>query len=303
MLAKKENQKHSIDAASLDTGKVLAMVKGVGRINQTGKREWIEDRLLNTILETGALELKPHSSAHLTWQVIEDQANEFVTLITQDGPHKTEPFIAELLNTGVSVDSIVLDLIPRIARKLGEQWESDSLSFTEITIATGRLQKLIYSLDHFFQETRAHAPTAHSIFVSASPGSHHTLGPLILSNYFTWAGWNVHSESRPTQAGIEALIASQKLTAIAITAIAISVADYDQLDQLPNLIQSIRNKSLNPEIIVLTGGSLYNSDAMSFGHIKADIKSNTPEEALHQLNRILNITTELGNTTNSAYHN
>ncbi len=297
MLAKKENQKQSIDTSSLDTGKVLAMVKGVGRINQTGKRDWIEDRLLNTILETGALELKPHSSAHLTWQIIEDQANEFVTLITRDGPQKTEPFIAELLNIGVSVDTIVLDLIPRIARKLGDQWVSDSLSFTEVTIATGRLQKLIYSLDHLFQETRTHAPTAHSIFVSASPGSHHTLGPLILSNYFTWAGWNVHSESTPTQEGIQARVANQKLTAIAI-----SVADYDQLDQLPKLIQSIRNKSLNPAIIVLTGGSLYNSDAMSFGHIKADIKSNTPEEALHQLNRILNITNDVGNTA-SAQHN
>ena len=297
MLAKKENQKQSIDTSSLDTGKVLAMVKGVGRINQIGKRDWIEDRLLNTILETGALELKPHSSAHLTWQIIEDQANEFVTLITRDGPQKTEPFIAELLNIGVSVDTIVLDLIPRIARKLGDQWVSDSLSFTEVTIATGRLQKLIYSLDHLFQETRTHAPTAHSIFVSASPGSHHTLGPLILSNYFTWAGWNVHSESTPTQEGIQARVANQKLTAIAI-----SVADYDQLDQLPKLIQSIRNKSLNPAIIVLTGGSLYNSDAMSFGHIKADIKSNTPEEALHQLNRILNITNDVGNTV-SAQHN
>jgi methanogenic corrinoid protein MtbC1 len=276
---------------------VLAMVKGIGRVNQTGNRDWIEDRLLNTILETGALELKPHSSAHLAWQTIEDRADDFVALITRDGPQKTEQYIAELLNLGMGVDSIVLELIPRIARKLGDQWVSDNLSFTEVTIATGRLQKLIYSLDHLFQETRTHAPTAHSIFVSASPGSHHTLGPLILSNYFTWAGWNVHNESTPTQEGIQARVANQKLTAIAI-----SVADYDQLDQLPVLIQSIRNKSLNPAIIVLTGGSLYNSDAMSFGHIKADIKSNTPEEALHQLNRILNVTNDVGNTA-SAQHN
>jgi methanogenic corrinoid protein MtbC1 len=297
MLAKKENQHASNEAPALDTGKVLAMVKGIGRVNQTGNRDWIEDRLLNTILETGALELKPHSSAHLAWQTIEDRADDFVALITRDGPQKTEQYIAELLNLGMGVDSIVLELIPRIARKLGDQWVSDNLSFTEVTIATGRLQKLIYSLDHLFQETRIHAPTAHSIFISASPGSHHTLGPLILSNYFTWAGWNVHNESTPTQEGIQARVANQKLTAIAI-----SVADYDQLDQLPVLIQSIRNKSLNPAIIVLTGGSLYNSDAMSFGHIKADIKSNTPEEALHQLNRILNITNDVGNTA-SAQHN
>jgi methanogenic corrinoid protein MtbC1 len=291
MLAKKENQTELVDSQVLDTGKVLAMVKGIGRVNQTGKRDWIEDRLLNTILETGALELKAHSSAHLTWQTIEDHADEFVALITREGPQKTERYIAELLNLGMSVDSIVLELIPRIARKLGDQWVSDSLSFSEVTIATGRLQKLIYSLDHLFQETRTHASTAHTILVSAAPGSHHTLGPLILSNYFTWAGWNVLSESTPSQHYIETTVANKSLTAIAI-----SIADYDQLDQLPTLIQLIRNKSRNPGIIVLTGGSLYNADAMSFGHIKADIKSNTPEEALHQLNRILNVTNDVGIT-------
>jgi methanogenic corrinoid protein MtbC1 len=99
------------------------------------------------------------------------------------------------------------------------------------------------------------------------------------------------SESTPSQHYIETTVANKSLTAIAI-----SIADYDQLDQLPTLIQLIRNKSRNPGIIVLTGGSLYNADAMSFGHIKADIKSNTPEEALHQLNRILNVTNDVGIT-------
>ena len=286
-MANKEGQQPSVDVPAIDTGKVLAMVKGIGRVNQTGKQDWIEDRLLNTVLEIGALELKPHSS-RLTWQIIEDHADGFVTLITRDGPQKTEQYITELLNLGMGIDLIVLELIPRIARKLGNQWASDNLSFADVTIATGRLQKLIYSLDHLYQETRTSPSTIHSILVTASPGSHHTLGPLILSNYFTWAGWNVLSESTPTQHYIEKIIASRSLTAIAL-----SIADYDQLDQLPALIQSIRYKSLNPAIIVLTGGSLYNSDAMSFGHIKADIKSNTPEEALHQLNRILKITTEV----------
>jgi methanogenic corrinoid protein MtbC1 len=295
-LAKKEGQQPSVDVPAIDTGKVLAMVKGIGRVNQAGNQDWIEDRLLNTVLEIGALELKPHSS-RLTWQIIEDHADGFVALITRDGPQKTEQYITELLNLGMGIDLIVLELIPRIARKLGNQWASDSLSFAEVTIATGRLQKLIYSLDHLYQETRTSPTTTHSILVTAAPGSHHTLGPLILSNYFTWAGWSVLSESAPSERFIETTVASKSLTAIAV-----SIADYDQLDRLPKLIQSIRNKSLNPAIIVLTGGSLYNADAMSFGHIKADIKSSTPEEALHQLNRILNITTEVRSSI-SALHN
>jgi methanogenic corrinoid protein MtbC1 len=295
-LANKEGQQPSVDVPAIDTGKVLAMVKGIGHVNQTGKQDWIEDRLLNTVLEIGALELKPHSS-RLTWQIIEDHADGFVALITRDGPQKTEQYIAELLNLGMGIDLIVLELIPRIARKLGNQWSSDNLSFAEVTIATGRLQKLIYSLDHLYQETRTSLTTSHSILVTASPGSYHTLGPLILSNYFTWAGWSVLSESVPSERFIETTIASTSLTAIAV-----SIANYDQLDRLPKLIQLIRSKSLNPAIIVLTGGSLYNSDAMSFGHIKADIKSSTPEEALHQLNQILNITTEVRSSI-SALHN
>jgi len=295
-LAKKEGQQPSVDVPAIDTGKVLAMVKGIGRVNETGKQDWIEDRLLNTVLEIGALELKPHSS-RLTWQIIEDHADGFVALITRDGPQKTEQYITELLNLGMGIDLIVLELIPRIARKLGNQWASDNLSFAEVTIATGRLQKLIYSLDHLYQETRTSPTTTHSILVTAAPGSHHTLGPLILSNYFTWAGWSVLSESAPSERFIEMTVTSKSLTAIAV-----SIADYDQLDRLPKLIQTIRSKSLNPAIIVLTGGSLYNADAMSFGHIKADIKSSTPEEALHQLNRILNITTEVRSSI-SALHN
>ena len=292
-MANKEGQQPSVDVPAIDTGKVLAMVKGIGRVNQTGKQDWIEDRLLNTVLEIGALELKPHSS-RLTWQIIEDHADGFVTLIARDGPQKTEQYIAELLNLGMGIDLIVLELIPRIARKLGNQWASDNLSFAEVTIATGRLQKLIYSLDHLYQETRTSPPTPHSILVTASTGSYHTLGPLILSNYFTWAGWSVLSESVPSERFIETTIASTSLTAIVV-----SIADYDQLDRLPKLIQLIRS---NPAIIVVTGGSLYNSDAMSFGHIKADIKSSTPEEVLHQLNRILNITTEVRSSI-SALHN
>jgi methanogenic corrinoid protein MtbC1 len=295
-LAKKEGQQPSVDVPAIDTGKVLAMVKGIGRVNQAGNQDWIEDRLLNTVLEIGALELKPHSS-RLTWQIIEDHADGFVALITRDGPQKTEQYITELLNLGMGIDLIVLELIPRIARKLGNQWASDNLSFAEVTIATGRLQKLIYSLDHLYQETRTSPTTTHSILVTAAPGSHHTLGPLILSNYFTWAGWSVLSESVPSERFIEMTVTSKSLTAIAV-----SIADYDQLDRLPKLIQTIRSKSLNPAIIVLTGGSLYNADAMSFGHIKADIKSSTPEEALHQLNRILNITTEVRSSI-SALHN
>jgi hypothetical protein len=96
-LAKKEGQQPSVDVPAIDTGKVLAMVKGIGRVNQTGKQDWIEDRLLNTVLEIGALELKPHSS-RLTWQIIEDHADGFVALITRDGPQKTEQYITELLN-------------------------------------------------------------------------------------------------------------------------------------------------------------------------------------------------------------
>ena len=70
-------------------------------------------------------------------------------------------------------------------------------------------------------------------------------------------------------------------------ALAISVSTNDQLEQLPKLINLLREKSKNPGVIVLIGGPLYNKAPDEFEHIQADIKAFSPEESVQKLEQHL----------------
>ena len=183
---------------------------------------------------------------------------------------------------GMPIDYIVLELIPVIARKLGKEWEDDTLSFADVSIGVSRLERVIHKLDYLFQANQLERQQNKSIFISGCPGSQHSLGTLIFSNFLTFSGWKVH---RPKQADIEAI--TYGIMSKEHEAIAISVSTHEQLEQLPKLINLLREKSKNSGIIVLIGGPLYNKAPDEFEHIQADIKAFSPEESVQKLEQHL----------------
>ena len=183
---------------------------------------------------------------------------------------------------GLPIDYIILDLIPEIARKLGKHWEEDNVSFADVSIGVNKLERVIYKLDYLFQANQLERQQNKSIFISGCPGSQHSLGTLIFANFLTYSGWQVY---RPNKVNIDALI--DGVASKTHEALAISVSTNEQLEQLPKLIDLLRQKSKNPKIIVLIGGPLYNKAPNAFDHISADIKANSPEESVQKLEQHL----------------
>ena len=212
----------------------------------------------------------------------DEEINRITQLLlsTEDGAF--ELAITVLKTHGVSINYIVLDLIPTIARRLGKQWEDDTLSFAEVSIGVNRLERVIHKLDYLFQVTQLEKRGDHSILISVFPESQHSLGTLILSNYFIHSGWRVY---RPENTSLKSI--SRELESKKHDAIAISISCDEQLERLPNTINVLREKSKNPKIIVLIGGPLYNKAPAKFDHIQADIKAFTPEECVERLNLVL----------------
>lgn len=212
----------------------------------------------------------------------DEEINRITQLLlsTEDGAF--ELAITVLKTHGVSINYIVLDLIPTIARRLGKQWEDDTLSFAEVSIGVNRLERVIHKLDYLFQVTQLEKRGDHSILISVFPESQHSLGTLILSNYFIHSGWRVY---RPENTSLKSI--SRELESNKHDAIAISISCDEQLERLPNTISVLREKSKNPKIIVLIGGPLYNKAPAKFDHIQADIKAFTPEECVERLNLVL----------------
>ncbi len=212
----------------------------------------------------------------------QEEINQLTGLLlnTQEGAF--EFAITILKAHGMPIDYIVLELIPEIARKLGTHWEEDTLSFADVSIGVSKLERVIYKLDYLFQANQLERQQNKSIFISTCAGSQHSLGTLIFSNFLTFSGWKVY---RPKQANIESI--TYGIMSKEHQALAISVSTNEQLEQLPKLIDLLREKSKNPGIIVLIGGPLYNKAPDEFEHIQADIKAFTPEESVQKLEQHL----------------
>lgn len=212
----------------------------------------------------------------------EEEVNKLTNLLLDSQEGSFEFAITILKTHGASINYIVLELIPEIARRFGKQWEDDSLSFAEVSMGVSKLERAIHKLDYLFQANQLDRQQNKAIFISGFPGSQHSLGSLIFGNFLTFCGWQVH---RPNQANLDSIVygVSSKI----LQAIAISVSTNQQLEQLPSLIDLLRQKSQNPKIIVLVGGPLYNKSPEAFDHIQAEVKAFSPEESVQKLEQHL----------------
>lgn len=214
----------------------------------------------------------------------EEQICKITQLLLDTEEGAFELAITVLKTHGASINYIVLELIPEIAKKLGKQWEDDTLSFAEVSIGVGKLERAIHKLDYLFQATQLEKRQNKSILISPFPDSQHSLGVLILSNFFIHSGWQVH---RPANNSLNAII--HEIESKYQHALGISISTYEQLQELPDLIKLLKGRSNNPQMIVLIGGPLYNKSPEKFNHIQADVKAFTPEESVQKLDQHLNL--------------
>jgi methanogenic corrinoid protein MtbC1 len=186
-------------------------------------------------------------------------------------------YVKKLLAKKVSIDSVYLELIPQTARKLGELWEQDICTFSEVTIGLWRLQHILYGLSREFQIKNSSPIENLNALLIPAPKSQHTIGLFIVAEFFRRAGWRVWGEPNLIPEQVNNLIFSQWFDVIGI-----SIGYEEQLVGVNHLISSLRSRSMNPDVAFMVGGPLYNSHPELFDDIEAEIKSSDANDAIRQ---------------------
>ncbi len=97
--------------------------------------------------------------------------------------------IEQVRRDGVPVDVLYLTHLSSAARRLGEWWDADRTSFTDVTIGVSRIYAIMLGLRTVFA---ANVPVRHKAAVFASvPGETHTLGVTMAAELFRQKGWDV----------------------------------------------------------------------------------------------------------------
>jgi MerR family transcriptional regulator, light-induced transcriptional regulator len=111
----------------------------------------------------------------------------FCAALTGPDPDAPERLARDALAAGLSFDALCETRLAPAARELGTLWETDALSFADVTLAANRLFGLLRVLAHR-QAPRADSPFA--VF-AAPPGEAHVLGVTMAAERARGQGWEV----------------------------------------------------------------------------------------------------------------
>ena len=115
---------------------------------------------------------------------------------------RAERFLVDLRASGKSIEALYLDYLAPAARYLGELWASDHLTFTQVTVGTGRLQQLLYQISDDFEADSPIVMHCRRVLLAPTPGEQHTFGLTMVASYFRRAGWDVGGGARCDEAGL-----------------------------------------------------------------------------------------------------
>ena len=97
--------------------------------------------------------------------------------------------VDDLLEAGISVDDLCRHHLAPAARRLGTMWDQDRLPFTEVALATARIQSILRRLP--ISRTGLRAVRGPGAVFAAVPGEMHTLGVMMAADLFRRGGWDV----------------------------------------------------------------------------------------------------------------
>jgi methanogenic corrinoid protein MtbC1 len=183
--------------------------------------------------------------------------------------------VARLRQSGCSVESVYLDLLKPVARRLGELWCNDDVDFAQVTVATGGLQRVMRELSPAFASEVEAAPHAHRALFVQAEGEQHSFGLSMLAEFFRRAGWDVLGS-----VGTAAADPIERVRHEWVDLIGFSIGSLPRLQAMKRTIAGVRSVSLNPALVVMVGGPLFDVHPELLAEVNADGSAADARQAL-----------------------
>jgi len=190
----------------------------------------------------------------------------FAELVLHEDDQVVRDCVITLRDRGVPVESIFLDLLAPVARHLGEMWDRDLCTFTEVTMGLGRLQKVLRENSMAFgpAQTTRQREEVRRILLMPCPGEHHTFGLSVVAEFFHRAGWDVVTSFLATDA------AAVTVKQDRFDVVGFSLGNAAHAARLTATIKLVREVSINTRIAIICGGPAFDVQPEIGAQVGAD---------------------------------
>ncbi len=213
-----------------------------------------------------------------------EQVETFAGLMLAPSGDAVEARIAALIGEGLTPESLLLDLLAPTARHLGVLWEEDLCDFAEVTVAMGRLQRIMHEVTRRFGGETPQHRHGRSILLLPCPGEQHSFGLAVVEQFFRDAGWDVTSTVRDPGGDPLARVRTTWFDVIGL-----SLACDVLLPNLANMVASLRRHSQNRGVRVMVGGPVFTADPDSCKCVGADATAGDARHAISIAESLLDL--------------
>jgi len=204
----------------------------------------------------------------------EADVTAFVSAVRSQDDARGAQFIRSVLAEGATVEAVYLDLLAPSARRLGDMWDNDECDFVEVTVALGRMQRLLRDLSQVFLSESGHAEPVGNILLTCVPGEQHTLGIIMVGEFLLRDGWRVLVGAPWTDGDLLHMVATEWYDVIGF-----SVGTESRLSVLRRDIRRLKQASRNQNVQIMVGGQLFAEDASLADQIGANAIASDARQA------------------------
>lgn len=192
------------------------------------------------------------ATADSSEEITDHDVERFAKLVLSHDEDMALGTVEALLERDVAVERIYVELLGRTARFLGELWEQDLCSFTDVTVGLGRLQRVLRELSPAFGRGVPHALDGRRVLLLPSPGEQHTFGLAMVAEFFRRAGWDVTGDTWGANADVAQLVSTEWFDVVGF-----SLGAATHLTGLATTIAAVRHGTCNRHVAILVGGPLF----------------------------------------------
>lgn len=191
--------------------------------------------------------------------------NRFMQACLSDDEERCPAIVNDLIEAGLPLERICLDLLAPAARALGKGWEEDEVDFLEVTLGLGRMQRVVRDLGRRVAAETLLSADAGQAFLCAMPDEQHSLGLAMVAEFFVADGWGVTVGHPIGNSDVVKEIAAHWYDVVGLSA-----GVVERMPKIRELVASIRKASLNADLSIMVGGRAFNDNPALVQRVGAD---------------------------------
>ncbi|PNG24786.1 cobalamin-binding protein [Methylocella silvestris] len=288
-----ESRAHSSARMSVSPdGGQFSSAKSSGQRSRTTRlARTIESEIIPRLMIAHSEETPRTSPIAPPSQIKMPDVERFAELVVTQDAAVGYSCVAAVLDQGVSVETIYMDLLAPAARRLGDLFDEDICYFTDVSIGLARLHQIMMNLAEFMRSRSFPLAGARRALLVSLCEEKHNFGLFMAANFFRRAGWDVFGWP---------LMAPQELAAIVCNEsfhlVGISVSCTDHLDRVRRAISMARKASRNRAVKIMVGGLPFCDHPETAAELGADAASSDGLQAVQIANKLVGSVPGAGRT-------